>query len=125
VSPGATTNFTFGGKTVMLQTDLKSITTTNVTFDDGSLLIVGDNTTGTANDDAWNTLTGGPGADQLIGVGGDAPLGDDTLNGGTGADNMTGGLGNDVHVVDDNGDELIAIIQGPNAANALTGAVIV
>src|SRR4051812_34116668 len=68
------TSFSFGGKTVSLQPPLFSTTTTNVRFDDGSLLLVGDNSTGTTNDNTGRTLTGGAGADQLIGGAGDDTL---------------------------------------------------
>src|SRR5215210_6400300 len=72
-------NFEYGGKTVTLGMNWFSITTTNVTFDNGSLLLVGDNTTGITGDDLNNTLTGGNGNDQLIGMGGD-----DVMFGGAG-----------------------------------------
>jgi len=77
-----TSTFTFSGKSITLQTDLKTITTSNFTFADGSLWLVGDDTTGTLNDDGPNTLVGGNGDDRLIGLGGD--------------DSLTGGAGNDV-----------------------------
>jgi Ca2+-binding RTX toxin-like protein len=73
--------FTFGAKSVTLQTAFASMTTASLTFADGSIFVVGDNTTGTANDDSANTLTGGSGNDHLVGLGGN--------------DNMTGGAGND------------------------------
>ena len=47
-----------------------SLTTTNIKFADGSLLLIGDNTTNTSNDSNANTLIGGSGRDQLIGLGG-------------------------------------------------------
>lgn len=37
--------------------DLASRTTSDFTFDDGSVLVVGDNSTAVTNDDAVNTLT--------------------------------------------------------------------
>lgn len=46
-----------------------------------------------------NRLTGGAGADSLIGLDGN-----DTLDGGLGADTLVGGLGDDVYLVDDSGD---------------------
>src|SRR5688572_2999186 len=61
--------FSFQGKTVTLAMNPLAATTTNVTFANGSVLVVGDNTTGTANDGAANTLGGTNGADQLIGLG--------------------------------------------------------
>jgi hypothetical protein len=106
------TPLTHDGKTVRLKTGLKTITTTNITFDDGSLLIVGDNTTSTANDDAANSLAGGTGADLLFGLGGADILSggagsdilrggadSDILTGGAGADSLYGGLDNDRYVV--------------------------
>ncbi len=80
---------TYGGKTVTVQMNPQSITTSNVIFGNGSRLLVGDN--------AANTLTGGSGNDQFFGLGGD-----DSLSGGSGddlftmgGDNITGVLGND------------------------------
>src|SRR4051812_29621420 len=58
-SPTATsTKFVGGGKTITLKTAIEKLTATNVTFADGSKLLIGDNTTGTANDALANTLTG-------------------------------------------------------------------
>ena len=103
VQAGAHLAITAGGKTVTLRnTNLKQLTTTNITFGNGSKLIVGDNATGASNDDSANTLTGGAFNDQLIGLGGN-----DTLNGGLGADVMRGGVGNDTYVVDNDGDRVI------------------
>ena len=61
------------------------LATTNFTFANGSLLLFGDNTPGTANDNLANSLTGTAGRDLLQGFGG--------------ADTMNGGLDNDVYVV--------------------------
>src|SRR6476659_4789937 len=95
VSGNATQSiFSYAGKTVGLGMNWYSITTTNITFDDGSLLIVGDNTSGTVNDDADNALIGGNGNDQLLGAGGN-----DTLQGGGGDDLLVGGDGNDDFVL--------------------------
>ncbi len=74
--------FTFGGKSVTLQTNFRVLTTTNLTFADGSLFLVGDNTTGVTGDDDAHTLTGGNGDDMLVGLGGN--------------DSMVGGAGNDI-----------------------------
>jgi Ca2+-binding RTX toxin-like protein len=95
MSPPASTSFTSGSKTVTVQTDLRTLTTTNVTFVDGSVWLVGDNTTGTAGDDTANTLVGGNGGDALLGLGGN-----DTMTGGNGDDSFhmaysTGSFGND------------------------------
>src|SRR5215217_3781378 len=90
IQGSSTSVFAFGGKTVTLQSPLFSTTTTNVRFDNGSVLLVGDNTTGTAADNTGRTVTGGAGNDQLI-----AGAGGYTLNGGGGNDLLTGGSGND------------------------------
>src|SRR5688572_15381367 len=74
--------FIYGGKHVLLFAQALAITTANVTFADGSRMVIGDDTTGTENDRAANTLNGGSGNDLLIGAGG--------------ADNMIGGDGDDV-----------------------------
>ena len=91
--------FSYGGKTITLDAAPEELTTTNVTFDDGSKLVVGDDTTGTGNDSIDNTLTGGAGDDQLAGLGGNDSLdggdGNDNLEGGSGADTLMGGLGDD------------------------------
>jgi Ca2+-binding RTX toxin-like protein len=104
-----TTRITAGGKNVTLQADRRSLTTTNVTFSDGSLLLIGDNTTGTAADEDANTLIGGTGDDRFYGLGGDdvmsgnagddeftmtgvspsgIPWGNDTIDGGEGIDEL-------------------------------------
>src|SRR5690242_13592942 len=58
------TRFSVGGKTVTLQSDARTITTTNVVFADRSELLIGDNATATTNDDSANTIVGGDGDDQ-------------------------------------------------------------
>src|SRR3990167_6150528 len=80
---GGTTSLTlsYPGKTVTLLMNPLSATQTNIVFADGSKLLIGDDATGTANDDAANTLTGGAGDDRLVGLGGN-----DTLDGGGGND---------------------------------------
>jgi Ca2+-binding RTX toxin-like protein len=60
------------------------LTTTNITFANGSQLLFGDNSTA-LNDDAANVITGTAGGDLLAGFGG--------------ADTMNGGLGNDTYIV--------------------------
>jgi hypothetical protein len=80
-------NLTFAGKTITLTTPFESLTTTNVTFANGSQLLIGDNTTavgGTGlNDDAANTLNGTANDDAFFGL-----IGNDTLNGGDGNDSF-------------------------------------
>jgi Ca2+-binding RTX toxin-like protein len=70
-----------GKDVLLLNVAPTRLTTTNVTFADGSRLLFGDNTTGTTNDNSSNILTGTSGNDQLAGFGGS-----DTLNGGSGND---------------------------------------
>ncbi|HEY2335882.1 MAG TPA: hypothetical protein VGI18_00760, partial [Burkholderiales bacterium] len=83
---GANLRISVGDKDVLLtNVSLPQIAVTNLTFADGSDFLVGDNTTGTSNDDLANSLTGTAGRDHLEGLGGN-----DTLN---------GGAGNDVYVV--------------------------
>ena len=82
------TSFAYSGKSVTLLTDVKGLTTTNVSFANGSLLVVGDNATATVADDSNNNLTGSAQADLLLGLGGD-----DQLNGGAGSDFIDGGAG--------------------------------
>src|SRR5262245_35915615 len=82
--------FQFGGKLVVLTMHGLSATSTNVTFADGSQLIVGDNTTGTT-DNGSNVLVGSSGVDHLLGLGGN-----DTLLQTTGADRIDGGADSDV-----------------------------
>ena len=98
ISTGITSVFSVGGKTVTVNTAAATLTSTNVTFADGSLLLVGDNTTGTANDGGNNTRTGSGFNDQLLGFGNDTLIGgvgNDILNGGTGNDKLNGGAGDD------------------------------
>jgi Ca2+-binding RTX toxin-like protein len=78
-----------GKDVTLLNTAVFQLTTTNITFADGSLLVFGDNSTA-RNDDAANTLIGGNGRDLLSGFDGN-----DSLNGGAGIDNLDGGIGND------------------------------
>jgi Ca2+-binding RTX toxin-like protein len=88
------------GKDVLLTgTSLEQVAATNFTFADGSVVRIGDNTTGTGNDAAGNVLTGGVGRDLLMGLGGNDNLqggdGNDSLVGGTGNDTLSGNNGND------------------------------
>jgi hypothetical protein len=49
----------FGGKTfALMNVQLADLANTSFVFDDGSQFMVGDQTTGTANDGAGNTITG-------------------------------------------------------------------
>src|SRR5687768_17412225 len=67
-SDGSNSSFSHGGITVILDTSPYTLTTTNVTFANGSRIVIGDNTTGTTADDAANTVVGGAGDDLLIGA---------------------------------------------------------
>jgi Ca2+-binding RTX toxin-like protein len=109
VGPSGT--FSAGGKTFTLSVNgsLAALTTSNVVFQDGSKLVVGDDTTsfGFGNglhDDAANVLVGGAGNDYLTGLGGDDVLqgkgGNDYLplsvaNLDFGHDTVSGGAGSD------------------------------
>jgi Ca2+-binding RTX toxin-like protein len=104
---GGNTGFTVSGKTVTVQTDIRTLGLTpggspNVVFANGSVLLTGDNSTSTAGDADPNTLNGSSGADRLFGFGGNdtmlggpgndafvispAPFGDDLIEGGPGTD---------------------------------------
>jgi VCBS repeat-containing protein len=107
--------------------NLGNVTTSKVTFSDGSLLLVGDNTTATNRDSAANTLTGGAGNDRLIGLGGN-----DTLDGREGSDTYVVTEANDgFDIYRDTGvtgtDRIVAgtsnatIRLGPEFSAALTG----
>ncbi|HYC44051.1 MAG TPA: calcium-binding protein [Burkholderiales bacterium] len=111
------TRFSFGGKSLVVAIPTYAITTTNVIFDNGSQLWVGDNEPSPAFDNTGGTLVGGAGNDQLLGdaggynlsggggndllIGGNDP---DTLDGGTGNDRMFGGPGDDLYFVDSSAD---------------------
>ncbi|MBK8577240.1 MAG: calcium-binding protein [Candidatus Accumulibacter sp.] len=84
-------------------------TAAHVQFQNGGLLLVGDNSTA-HDDDLSNFLVGSINNDMLFGLGGN-----DTLNGGAGSDVMIGGDGNDTYVVDNLGDVV------SEAATALGG----
>ncbi len=96
----------FGDVTVKLPLALKSVTTSNVVFSDGSVLVVGDNKSGTSGDDransfdiARNFAAAANKNNQMIGLGGDDRLsggnGNDKLGGGNGDDVLAGRIGND------------------------------
>jgi serralysin len=90
---------TTGGKTITLTgMGLGEITSANITFSGGGVLLAGDNNV-LADDDLANTLTGGAGNDWLIGLGGN-----DTLDGGLGNDLLAGGDGDDTYLLDSTSD---------------------
>jgi len=68
-------------------------------FQDGSMVLVGDNSPGRFDDDLAQTITGGAGNDILIGLGGNDVLkgrsGNDTIKGQAGDDTIQGNDGND------------------------------
>ena len=96
----------YGTKTITLSsTDIRTLTTSNVTFANGSLLIVGDNGVASSADDSANTINGSAQADYINGLGGD-----DIINAGDGndliykpnsdgSDNISGGNGNDTIII--------------------------
>jgi serralysin len=83
------------GKDVTLQNvSPLQLATSNVTFTNGSRLLFGDNSPGTAADNAANTLTGTSVRDLISGFGGDDTIvatagGGDVVDGGAGRDSLT------------------------------------
>lgn len=91
---GTHTRIEYGSKDILLlNTTPFQLATSNVTFVNGSRLLIGDNSVATG-DNGDNSLLGTSGRDHLIGFGGN-----DTLNGGAGADRLDGGFGDDTYVV--------------------------
>ncbi|MFM9969956.1 MAG: hypothetical protein ACKVQK_16315, partial [Burkholderiales bacterium] len=103
------------GKTVILNTDATRVTTSNITFANGSLLLVGDNSLAGGLDHDDNTLTGGSLRDYLNGLGGD-----DTLSGGAGADYFEDAYGFNTLLGGNDGDEFDVFLE-PGSANVATG----
>lgn len=100
-------SFTARGKTFFLPTGVlaTSLTTSNVTFADGSQLLVGD----ASNNSVLGTNFG------------------DYLDGLAGADTMTGGFGSDTYVVDNVGDVVVEMADatplGNDAITLISGAL--
>jgi Ca2+-binding RTX toxin-like protein len=102
---GGPTFLLFGGKTIQLTVGIQSLTTTNLTFANGTVFLIGDNAVSTLIDDEANTLTGTAGDDGFMGLGGndviDAGAGNDFIylghagNFPFGNDIIDGGLGID------------------------------
>ena len=96
---GTSTTLSYGGKSITLLTDVRSLASNNVQFLDNSRLIVGDDTVGVITDDGGSNLVGGSRSDQILGLGGNDTLsggyGNDLLDGGDGDDVLYGGVGND------------------------------
>jgi Ca2+-binding RTX toxin-like protein len=119
---GTSIRMSASGKEVFLQNaQLAQLTTLNVTFANGSLLLFGDNTTGQTADNNGNSLIGGAEDDHLWGFGGNDTLtgnaGDDWLAGGTGHDTLTGGAGADSIVFreaasNNNYDRVVGFVSG-------------
>ncbi|BBL73132.1 beta strand repeat-containing protein [Methylomagnum ishizawai] len=91
---GANLLVTYAGKTLVLaNTTLDQVSSARFSFANGSKLLIGDNSSGTAGDSLSNALVGTAFGDYLDGRGG--------------ADSMTGGDGNDTYVVDSTGDVVV------------------
>lgn len=121
---------TIGAATLTLPIDLAKVTDRNIRFDDGSVLIVGDNRVGTAGDDRGNLInlarqfSGAIDRDnQVLGLGGDdvirAAQGDDRLSGGDGRDHLWGEGGAD-RIDGGAGDDWLS---GDLGADLLTGGL--
>src|SRR5438067_7987038 len=94
---------TDGGKTItLLGTMPPQLATSNVHFANGSAILFGDNSAGTAGDDAANSLSSTSGNDLVKGFGGNdtifANAGNDRIESGAGNDTISGGGGQDQYV---------------------------
>jgi serralysin len=113
---GANLRLTTGGKSVVLNsTAITQLAAANVSFANGSLLLIGDNNAGTVNDHAANTLLGGAGADQIQGLGGN-----DSINGGSGNDWIAGSSGNDTLTGSGGQDTFVFVQYGTGHADVVT-----
>jgi Ca2+-binding RTX toxin-like protein len=112
----AVTRGVWGGKDVLLlNTSPFQLTITNVTFADGSRLLIGDNSTA-LNDNAANTLSGSGGADLMLGFGGD-----DVFVPGGGSDSIEGGAGFDSIEIKASAAALIIDFGGGSGIGSITG----
>ncbi|SBT03263.1 hypothetical protein ACCAA_100001 [Candidatus Accumulibacter aalborgensis] len=83
--------FSAAGKVVRVDgLSLAQVSVTNVTFADGSRILVGDGSVSTLSDELGNTLSGTKFGDLILGLGGN-----DSIMGGMGNDVLIGGGGND------------------------------
>ena len=138
----------YDGKSVQLVVDALTLTSANFNFQNGGLIIFGDNLVGAELDQGPNLIIGSDGPDQLFGLDGNDTLyggaghdrlyggpGDDLLDGGddddvlvgeAGADNMSGGAGNDDMAGGDDKDTLLGgegmdLLSGGAGDDRLTG----
>jgi Ca2+-binding RTX toxin-like protein len=103
------------GKTVTLIVDATKVTTSNITFVNGSLLLVGDNSYAGDLDHDNNVITGGTTNDYLNGLGGN-----DTLSGGSGNDYLEDAYG--INSLNGGaGDDEIDVFQEVGTINIATG----
>ena len=126
-----------GDASITLDRSLRATTTGNTVFDDGSVLVVGDDAAGSAHDGAGNVVRISSDFaaalardNQILGLGGDDDLtggrGGDRVAGGTGADRLRGLGGNDELIGGAGADRLSGdkggdtLIGGPGR-DALTG----
>ncbi len=112
-------SFALAGATLTLDRSLQSTTTETVSFADGSVLVVGDNMSGSARDGRSNTIDilrdfaeASDADNQAMGLGGN-----DKLRGGNGDDRLLGGNDND-SLSGRNGDD---VLQGEAGHDRLFG----
>ncbi len=137
IGAGNSFEASFGAATLDLPLDLKSVTTSNVTFADGSVLVVGDNKVDTLRDDRANNIdivrdfaNAADKNNQVLGLGGNDRIwggsGNDKLLGGDGDDQLWGRSGND-SIVGENGNDRLDggagddLLDGGSGRDILTG----
>ena len=88
---GGPVTISYGEKTISLSyLSFKAITSSRVTFANGSQLIIGDDSIGVSGDEGNNDLYGSSNADLFIALGGN-----DIMHGAGGSDKYLGGAGDD------------------------------
>jgi D-alanyl-D-alanine carboxypeptidase len=128
ISSGDMFKATFDDASLKLPLKLASVTTSNIKFADGSVLVVGDNAIGTSRDNDDNTIdirddfkTAAGKNNHLLGLGGDDELsgggGNDKILGGSGDDEIDGRSGNDRLYGGKGNDE----IEGGNGNDRVSG----